>query len=89
MLVVFVSQSLFQGGDSPTEKVLIQLVLDIQSATRQLIRHQTNWFKKDGNYKLVDVSNENVDVCQHIISEFNQLEHRGEFLVPHAMSPAA
>ncbi|GMH33877.1 hypothetical protein BSKO_01711 [Bryopsis sp. KO-2023] len=72
-------QPLFRGESEVTEEGLERLILDIQSATRQLVKQQTTWFKKDGLYQLVDISNEAFNVAEHIIQEYNKPKHDGGF----------
>ena len=53
------------------------MIFDIQSATRQLVKQQITWFKKDGLYQLVDVSDDTFDVAEHILREYDKPKHHG------------
>lgn len=56
---------------------LVQLVKDIQSASRSLCKRQINWFRDDPMFMWVDARQAFDDVTEEVLSAFHRAKHPG------------
>lgn len=71
-------QALVQGGQQAlSEERLVQLVRDIQAASRKLCHRQMVWFRDDQLFKWVDATAGEDAVLRQILEEWERPQHEG------------
>eukprot|EP00879_Flechtneria_rotunda_P024197 GHRR01025645.1.p1 GENE.GHRR01025645.1~~GHRR01025645.1.p1 ORF type:complete len:151 (+),score=47.43 GHRR01025645.1:594-1046(+) len=72
----FMQAALRDGG--ATKEQLQQLIYDIATASRNLVKNQTTWFRDDSMFRWVDVGGRDTDdTLQTVLTELDKPQHEG------------
>jgi hypothetical protein len=69
------------GGARLSEVGVIQLVREVQAASRQFCQRQINWFNDDPHFVWVDATRGEEEVVEEIVRAWGEPTHAGECVV--------